>query len=98
MSGTMGGWTTCPNRWIASPNGIQSSPCPPVWVSFTSEICILGTGISPSLTARFMPRSAPPGVSDDRDARPYRCQHVPRSFVEAVRQGVWILRTRLGSV
>jgi hypothetical protein len=57
VSGRPGwGWTSGTEQ----PDGNQPSPCPPVWLSMLTAICTRGPGTSPSATACFTPRSAPP--------------------------------------
>ena len=48
-----------------APDGYQSSPWPPVWLSMTIEIWSRGPAIVPSATASLIPRSAPPASRTD---------------------------------
>ena len=58
VSGTPG-WCDRSARTVP-PNGIQPSPCPPVWLSMLRLICMRGPRTRPLATASFTPRSAPP--------------------------------------
>ena len=49
-----------PQSAEVAPLGSHGSLCPPVWLSIVTAIRIRGPGITPSSTARFSPRSAPP--------------------------------------
>ena len=59
-------------------------PWPPVWLIIARLICIRGPSISPSASACWMPRSAPPASRTEVIAGPERRLEVPRRFVELV--------------
>ena len=56
-----------PMNGTSAPDGYQSSPWPPVWLSMMIEICIRGPAISPSATRLLDPEVGAAGVADRRD-------------------------------